>query len=63
MVTEPDEMPATMPVEEPTDPIEGLLLLHVPPEEPSDNLVVDPIHALSVPKIGCMAFTVIPDVT
>ena len=41
-----------------TDPTDGLLLLHVPPPVASFNVVVEPVHALSIPVTGSIAFTV-----
>ena len=53
-------MPATEPVEL-TVPCNGLLLLHVPPVDVVDNVVLLPAHTLVIPVIGAgNAFTVIP---
>ena len=47
-----------MPEIEPTVPTAVLLLLQVPPLITSDNVLVPPIVALAVPKIGPGIFTV-----
>ena len=49
MVVVPGVIPATTPVDEPTEPIAVLLLLHVPPASTSDNAVLIPGQAFSVP--------------
>jgi hypothetical protein len=54
----PVAMPVTTPVDEPTVAIPVLLLLQVPPAEPSDKVVAVLVHMLVVPEIGSMAFTV-----
>ena len=43
-------VPVTIPVVNPTDPIPGELLVHVPPP-PSVNAVVDPEHTANTPVI------------
>lgn len=55
----PADIPVTIPLVAPIEPTDGLLLVHVPPGEPSERLVVEPMHALIVPDIGSMPFTVI----
>lgn len=55
--------PVTIPLAAPIDPIDGLLLLHVPPVEALDKVVVEPKQALSIPVIGCIASTVATVVT
>ena len=57
-VTEP---PITTPVADPTVAIAVLLLLQVPPVEPSLNVVVKPEHTCKVPVIATgngLTFTV-----
>ena len=43
MVTAPTPTPVTVPEEEPIDTINGLLLVHVPPPDPSVSVLVLPI--------------------
>src|ERR1043165_6424825 len=45
IVAVPGLIPVTMPVEEPTVPIVGVALLHVPPEVELESVVVKPVHA------------------
>lgn len=52
MVVVPSEIPVTTPVVEPTVPIAVLLLLHVPPGNELDSVVVDPKHAINIPVIA-----------
>ena len=52
MVTTPAACAVTMPEEAPTDAIEGLLLLHTPPEVLLVKVSVKPIHTLPDPVIG-----------
>ena len=47
----PDDTPVTMP-EEPTDAISVLLLLHVPPEEVSLNVAVEPEQMPETPLMA-----------
>jgi hypothetical protein len=47
----PDATPVTVPVEEPIVASEALLLLQVPPDEPSLNVVVAPAQTIPVPVI------------
>ena len=58
MLTVPAAIPVTIPLTGSMDPKDGLLLLHVPDAEASDKVVVDPIHALNIPVIGSIGFTV-----
>jgi hypothetical protein len=51
MVAEPDEMPETMPDEEPTVAIAVLPELHVPEPVASVKVVVRPEHTLVLPDI------------
>jgi hypothetical protein len=53
MVAVPVATPVTTPVPEPTVATDVLLLLHVPPEVASLNVLVEPpAHTLAVPDIG-----------
>ena len=53
------DIPHTRPVEEPALATAGLLLLHVPPADASDNGLQTPTHILNCPAIGAgSAFTV-----
>jgi hypothetical protein len=47
----PDETPVTTPEEE-TVAIDGLLLLHVPPDGVDDNALVTPRHTTLLPLIA-----------
>jgi len=51
MVTEPADMPVTMPVPGVIAAIAGLLLLHVPPEVALKSVTVLPTHTLDGPVI------------
>jgi len=51
MVTVPVAMPFTTPDDEPIDAIEGLLLLHMPPEGIALHVVVLPVQATGRPYI------------
>ena len=51
-------MPLTRPDPAATDPLPGLLLLHVPPAVASLRLVVPPSHTVAVPWIAAAALTV-----
>ena len=48
----PDTKPETIPVPDPTVAIEILLLLHVPPEVTSLNIVVKPVQTFVTPVIA-----------
>ena len=54
MVTVPPAapVPVTIPVDDPTEPIAVLLLLHEPPIVASVKVVVKPKHTLVIPDIG-----------
>ena len=53
MVTVPPDTPVTEPVVgTATLPIALLLLLHVPPPVPSDNVIVTPTHTCDAPLIA-----------
>jgi len=59
MVEVPDVTPLTTPVVEPMVATEVLVLLHVPPDVPSVNVVVLPAQTEVVPEIVAgTAFTV-----
>ena len=47
----PEPAPVTIPEVEPTEAIPLLLLLHVPPDVPSANDVVEPTHVVVTPVI------------
>jgi hypothetical protein len=52
IVTEPEDTPVTIPVEEPTVAVPVLLLVHVPPVLPlSINAIVDPTQTVDGPAI------------
>ncbi len=51
MVTTPADIAWNTPVEE-TVPTEGLLLLHVPPAVPFDNVIVCPTHTTLEPVMA-----------
>src|ERR1043165_9097518 len=62
-VARPDVTPATIPEAEPMVTL-LLAVLHVPPGEASDNVVLAPVQTMAVPVItGGRAFTVIGKVT
>jgi len=44
-------MPCTIPVDEPTDPIVGAVLAHVPPVGAPVRVVLDPIQVKATPDI------------
>lgn len=52
MVVVPTVIPPTTPVVAFTVPIEGLLLLHVPPAGVDVSVVVAPRHAMLIPVIA-----------
>jgi hypothetical protein len=52
MTVVPEEMPVTMPFEDPTVPTAALLLLHMPPAVILLKVVVAPTQVPSVPVIG-----------
>ena len=52
MVDVPADTPVTIPDAEPIVATAGVLLLQVPPVVVLDNVVVAPIHVVSVPVIG-----------
>ena len=52
MVVVPAVSPVTRPEDEPIEATEGLLLVHVPPAELSESVVVPVKQTLGVPKIG-----------
>jgi len=52
MVTVPKDIPLTTPVEGSTEPMAGLLLLHVPPAGVVDNVVVAKRQAMFTPVIA-----------
>ena len=55
----PDATPLTVPVDEPTVPFATVLLLHVPPDVASLNVIVDPTHTdPGVPRIAVIGLTV-----
>lgn len=58
IVTDPFIIPVTIPLTASIDPIEGLLLLHVPPGVASFKEVVKPVQALRIPVIGSIGFIV-----
>jgi hypothetical protein len=58
MVTEPEELPVTIPVEEPTDARVPLLLDHTPPGALLVRVTVLPIHTLVAPDIAAIGLTV-----
>ena len=47
----PADVPVTMPDEDPTEAIGGLLLIHVPPAAVSAREMDDPMHTEVVPVI------------
>jgi hypothetical protein len=55
MVADPDAIPVTTPVEEPTAAIAALLLLQVPPEVASPKVVVFPTHTTVLPVMALWA--------
>jgi hypothetical protein len=59
IVVVPADKPDTTPVVTTTDPIDGLLLVHVPPVLAQLRVVVIPRQALIVPLITAIGFTVI----
>jgi hypothetical protein len=59
MVVTPADIPETKPLPEPIVATPALVLVHVPPEVRSDNVVVNPKHTPSAPVIEAgVAFTV-----
>ena len=58
MVAVPPDTPVKLPVAEPIVAMDALLLLHVPPEVVSFNVVVAPAHRTVVPLMGPSATTV-----
>ncbi len=60
MVSSPAETPVTVTLLMPgvTVAIEGSLLLHVPPYKASLSIVDNPAHAVVMPIIGAVPFTV-----
>ena len=52
MAVLPPEYPVTIPVDEPTSAMDGLLLLHVPPDVASLSVVVRPWHISLMPVIA-----------
>ena len=52
MMVVPVETPVTIPVTEPMVATEVLVLLHVPPANPSLNVTTEPGHIDVVPVIG-----------
>lgn len=58
IVVLPAPTPVTTPLEDPTVAMPVLLLLHVPPDVPSASAVAEPTHAVVVPVIACIGFTV-----
>ena len=59
----PTNIPVTTPEADPTVAIELSLLLQLPPDEASLNVVVEPTHVEGVPVIGSNGPTVMPYVT
>ena len=59
IVTDPAAVPVTMPVELPIAAIDGLLLLHVPPDTGWPSVAVEPTHTVPGPVIAAgVALTV-----
>ncbi len=52
IVTDPKLTPVTIPLDDPTVAIEGLLLLQVPPGVTSAKVVVEPTQIVSVPVMA-----------
>lgn len=52
IVTEPAEIPETIPEVDPIVAIDVLLLVHVPPVDASDSVVILPTHTAIVPVIA-----------
>jgi hypothetical protein len=61
MVVTPAETPVTTPDAESTDAIEGLRLVHKPPDIESPNVVEDPVHTVLLPEIGAGAAVTVTD--
>lgn len=59
MVTEPADMPVTMPVPGVIAAMAGLLLLHVPPEVALKSVTVLPTHTLEGPRIESISVPVL----
>jgi len=52
MITVPDAIPHTMPVDEPIVAMEGVALLHTPPDVASNNVAQPPTQTSVGPVIG-----------
>ena len=52
IIVVPSDNPVTIPVDVPTVPIVGLLLLQEPPATPFDRFVVDPRQAMVTPEMA-----------
>ena len=58
----PAEIPLTTPLDGPTIATPVLLLLHVPPDDPSVSVIFDPAHTIAVaPPIAVGGFMVLTD--
>lgn len=55
----PGDTPIKIPVADPIEPIDGRLLLHVPPAEGLDNVAVDPTHTEVGPTIPAIEGTTV----
>lgn len=57
MVSVPEEMPVTTPAEL-TVALDGLLLVHVPPDGVAESVIVLPVHTVLLPEIAALPLTV-----